>query len=359
MTLNWDLISIEELGAFANDWDRLNRESANMPFLDCQVIRYACRDFGTGTERLAVCRDGGSVVAASVVTPVRRGVWQTFQPSQVALGIWLQRHDLDLGLLIRTLRHRLPGLRAMLGVTRLDPDFYARPRNSNVLETVDYIETARVTIQSSFDEYWRARGSNLRQNLRKQRNRLARENVAIRLEQIDDPGRISGAVDEYGDLESRGWKGAEGSALHSGNEQGRFFRDAMRYHAEKGEGCAYRYFLGDRLVATDLCVRRDGVLTILKTAFDSTEKALSPSLLMKEHVFRELFSDGRTRRIEFYGRVMDWHRRFSDESRVLYHASDFRWGWLRKLRDSTKKRARPSEAGQPVAESPAKQPQDA
>ena len=357
MTLKWDLISIEDLGALASDWDRLNRESANMPFLDCEAIRYACRDFGRGTEHVAVCRDAGDVVAASVVTPVRRGVWQTFQPSQVALGIWLQRRDLDLGALIRTLRQRLPGFRAMLGVTRLDPDFYARPPNTNVLETVDYIETARVTIQSSFDEYWRARGSNLRQNLKKQRNRLARENVAVRLERIEDPDRIGGAVDEYGDLESAGWKGAEGSALHSCNEQGRFFRDAMRYHAEKGEGCVYRYFLSDRLVAADLCVHRDGVMTILKTAFDSTEKSLSPSLLMKEHVFQELFSDGKTQRIEFYGRVMDWHRRFSNEIRVLYHASGFRWGWLRKLRDSIK-RSPPSDAGRPAAGAPAKQPQE-
>jgi hypothetical protein len=135
-------------------------------------------------------------------------------------------------------------------------------------------------------------------------------------------------VDEYGVLESSGWKGSEGTALNPQNSQGRFYRELFEYLAARGEATVFRCFFGDRLVASDLCVHRNGVFIILKTAFDESEKGLSPSLLMKEQMFETLFGDGRTRRIEFYGRVMEWHRRWSEDIRTMYHVNFFRWPWL-------------------------------
>ncbi len=331
MAPKWSICGIDDLRASAQSWDDLNRSAANLPFLDFAVIEDYCRHFGDGNERGAVCELGGQLTAAAIVRPIGRGRWQTFQPAQAPLGLWLSLPEFDYATLLKALVDRLPGLCSMLGVTQQDPDIIPRPPSSGLLETLDYIETARVSVNSSFEEYWRARGSNLRQNVRKQRNRLQREGVSVRLERVRSTSDIGEAVDDYGRLESAGWKGNEGTALHPNNAQGRFYRAMFEYCAIRGEASVYSYYFDDRLVASDLCVHRGGVLTILKTAFDESFKAVSPSLLLKVEAFEQLFSDLDIKRIEFYGRAMDWHRRLTDEIRVLYHTNQFRWEWMRRL----------------------------
>ncbi len=143
-------------------------------------------------------------------------------------------------------------------------------------------------------------------------------------------------MDDFGRLESAGWKGGEGSAVHPENAQGRFYRGFFERLSASGEATVYRYFFGDRLVASDLCVHRNGTLIVLKTAFDETEKTFSPSLLMKEQVFERLFGSGEVRCIEFYGKVMEWHRRWTDEMRTMYHVNYYRWPWIAKLQSRRK-----------------------
>ncbi len=71
---------------------------------------------------------------------------------------------------------------------------------------------------------------------------------------------------------------------------------------------------------------------MLKTTYDESYKALSPSSLLREDAFRRIFAEGRVKRIEFYGRVMEWHTRWTDRKRVLYHANYYRWPFLWRLR---------------------------
>jgi hypothetical protein len=52
---------------------------------------------------------------------------------------------------------------------------------------------------------------------------------------------------------------------------------------------------------------------------------------MREEACRRLFEDGRIRRIEFYGRVMEWHTRWTDEVRTMYHLNHYRWPVLARL----------------------------
>jgi hypothetical protein len=82
----------------------------------------------------------------------------------------------------------------------------------------------------------------------------------------------------------------------------------------------------------DLCVEGGGCIVILKTAYDEAlGPQLSPALLMREEATRGLFDAGRFERIEFYGRVMEWHTRWTDEIRTMYHLNGYRWPWLGRL----------------------------
>ena len=218
----------------------------------------------------------------------------------------------------------------MLGLTQLDPLLAPAP-----IAPIDYIQTARITVTGSFDHYWSARGKNLRNNLKKQRSKLAADGIALRLETSRAAEEMAHAVADFGRLESAGWKAGAGTAVSPDNAQGRFYTRMLEAFAARGAATVYRYWFNEQLVAMDLCIRQDDCIVVLKTTYDeSVPKTFSPALLMREEAVRALFDDVHTpslARIEFYGKVMEWHTRWTEEVRTLYHVNHYRWAALRRL----------------------------
>lgn len=96
----------------------------------------------------------------------------------------------------------------------------------------------------------------------------------------------------------------------------------------------YRYWYNDKIAAMDLCIEGNGSFIILKTTYDeSISDKTSPALLMRQETFKQLFNEGELKKIEFYGRVMEWHTRWSDELRTMYHINEYRWTPLLLLHD--------------------------
>src|SRR5690606_11595950 len=82
--------------------------------------------------------------------------------------------------------------------------------------------TISVSCDGGFESYWSARPRDLRQNVRRYLKRAEQEQGAVRFVVHKRPDEIASAVERFGVLESAGWKGAKGTALHPDNEQGRF-----------------------------------------------------------------------------------------------------------------------------------------
>jgi len=334
--MSWTLAPASEFGAHRGDWAALHAAAGGSAVLAPDFVAPLLAAFAAGPELLATCRGDGRLLAMAVLAPSRRGAWASFQPAQAPVGLWLQLPGLDSGLLVRALFGALPGFPLLCALTQMDPMLMPRPSDGPALGTLDYIRTARVTLSGGFDAYWDARGKNLRSNLKKQRARLEREGVAPRLEVLRAPDVVAAAVADYGRLESSGWKAGGGTAVHADNAQGRFYRDMLEAFCGRGAGSIYRYWFGEQLVASDLCIEGPDCIVVLKTAYDeSSDRALSPTLLMREEATRQLFEEARFARIEFYGKVMEWHLRWTDEVRTLYHLNTYRWpalrGWHRRL----------------------------
>ncbi len=312
----WTLHPISDFEKYAKEWDCLNGDK--LPFLSAASVRVLLKHFGK-RQKLAVCTDHG-VIAMTIVE--RRGLsWQTWQPSQCPTTLWVQPLDADMALLALQLRAKLGGL--VLGILQLDPDMYERPAGS-----IDYIQTARITCGYSsgqtFEMYWAERGKNLRSDLPNQLRKLEREGIPGRLVISRDPD----AIDQYGEIESKGWKGA--TAVSPDNAQGKFYREWIPAIG----GFAALYYFGNRLAACDLCVESNCVLTILKTTHNEGIKGYSPAHLLRYELFRQRWPE--LHRIEFYGRV-SWHTKWTDEIRTMYHANVERadimlikaaWHWI-------------------------------
>lgn len=330
--MTWTLLPATDLRTHATEWDSLQRATTNTPFLESAFLLPLLEVFGQGDERLALRRDpGGQLMAAALMRPLGQGRWETFQPSQLPLGPWVCGSTLQLSEMAAELMRSVPGIGLAVGLTQLDPILFPRPIDDDTLRTLDYVSTSWVDITGEFEAYWEARGKNLRQNARKQRNKLEAEALATTLECITSPDHVAAALADYGKLETTGWKAGTGTAIHPDNEQGRFYRQMLQNFCAQGRGRIYRYRFGEQVVAMDLCIDNGPMVVILKTAYDEAHSKLSPSTLMRQEQFRAWWQEGRYKRIEFYGKTLEWHTRWTDQHRLLYHVTRYRHAWLASL----------------------------
>lgn len=331
MSIKWSIQNAGRFGEFADAWDGLNGRYGRVPFLDSLFIQPLLEVFAKGDEQLALGYRNEELVAAAIVTRAGFGRWVTFQPSQMPLGPLLILPELELEKVSAGLLRALPGTNLALGLTQLDPLLAKRPAATPNFASLDYIQTAWVDIAGGFDDYWALRGKNLRQNMRKQRNKLATDGVEVALDVLRSADSVEEAIRQYGVLETGSWKSEEGTAVSLDNEQGRFYKAMLESFCRAGRGVIYRYRFGDHIVAMDLCIESGDLMVILKTSYDSSNKNLSPAFLMREEQFQQLFSETKIRRVEFYGKLMEWHTRWTEQGRTLYHANIYRHGLIPKL----------------------------
>ena len=170
VNMRWEIHSAKEFARFSRVWDEINQATSGLPALDSIFVALLLKEFGTGRELLAIGYRGDTAQAITVLRRKNIGLWETFQPAQAPLGAWIHRLPYTFASLVPGLLGALPGFAVALGITQQDPELVRRPDKSETGETLDYIETARVTISGSFDEYWAKRGKNLRNNTKKQLN---------------------------------------------------------------------------------------------------------------------------------------------------------------------------------------------
>lgn len=333
--LNWRKLPANALltdTSLQAEWDRLGAQRLDLPFMCAKAISAALEVFGSGQEQLLVGRADADIQAMLVLVSDGRFRWRTFQPSQLPLGAWVADAVHNLPDLCRSLMRGPIDLCLVLSITQVDP--LQAPRLPDAADTrhSDYIDTAWVDIAGSFEAYWSARGKNLRQNMRKQRNKLAAEGTTTMLRILRGIDDMAPALARYGALESAGWKANQGTAIHADNDQGRFYKRLFESAASCGEAVVFEYLFNDKTAAINLCLLRDGVLVVLKTTYDeSIPKALSPAFLLREEELQHIFAGQEIRRIEYYGKVMDWHTKLTDNKRGLYHLTAYRWPLLKRL----------------------------
>lgn len=315
----------------ADEWDRLNAKRGDLPFLRAHAVVLALDVFGNGSERLLVARKNATVEALFMVVPTGALRWQTFQPSQLPLGAWVSESTLSPTDLVRSAMRGPLGFCLVFSVTQIDPYLVLRGEETADSHYGDYIDTGWIDIAGSFDEYWSTRGKNLRQNMRKQRTKLASEGITLTMRSLYNPDQMAPAVERYGTLESSGWKAKEGTAIHGKNSQGVFYRTLLENSALCDEAVIFELLFGDRVVAINLCLKSKKTLVVLKTTYDESIKSCSPAFLLRQMELEKFFQEKYIERLEYYGRMMDWHTKLTECKRTLYHLTVYRFQILKRI----------------------------
>ena len=103
----------------------------------------------------------------------------------------------------------------------------------------------------------------------------------------------------------------------------------------KGEGTLHRRKSDGRWVAQisvhDLSGRRTRKAYYGRTRAEAAAK-LADGL--------KLHHDGQVKHLEYFGRFMEWHSKWTDKKRTLYHLTLYRWPFLKKLAEARHRRAK-------------------
>jgi len=321
VTTRWQVVALEDYpGDLWRDWQQLAvRHHATNPMLDAEFARLLVQYFGDGLHVL-IGTHGVDHVMLALVESASHGRWQGFRPSQAQAALIVCSADCQV--LPDAIVAAFPSLCLRLDLYALDPREHGPLlRDFNCVQRLSSVRNICVEVSGDFDSYWQQRPRNLRKNTRRYRSRLGDEVGEIRLKVVSDRASVISATDRYGIMESRGWKGRIGTALHPGNLQGQFYRDFMASMAEQGRAFVFELYAGDRLLASRLCVTGSNILVILKTTFDEELKRYAVGRQLLYELLNHLFETRQVSVVDFYTDAsrdqMDW----ATADRFMQHAS--------------------------------------
>jgi hypothetical protein len=314
---------------YGDQWDDLNRSVTNHILLDSKFVSPAVRHFSTPDDLL--CIDNDPAAPAMVLLERTRPLfWQTFQPPQAPLGLAVFKRKESIAEQIQSLIRSLPGNALNLSVLQQDPNYssFASVAPSSKVQIIDYIDTARLNLVGTFDDYWAGRNKEIVRNIGKRYRALEREGLECRLIVQRDADSVADCIRSYGEIESRGWKAEFGTAIAPDNLQGIFYRQVMEEFCRQGEAVIYQLKFGDQTVACNLCLLRGPMMVALKITYDEEFKRFLPGFLSQYEIIRSLYGERKTEVVEYYGRVRDYHRKWTDDIRTMYHINFYRFALL-------------------------------
>ena len=316
----------EAFERYQEQWDCLNEAIDNHVLLDSKFWGTLVQSFADEKTLIGIS-ESSECPGMALVENVGFGMWRTFQPPQAPIGPILLGNPENIEGQLQAILRSLPGYALVLGVTQQDPNFghmNSVGTHMNV-EMKSYVKTARIKVQGAFDQYWSARGNDLKVNIRKRLRRLEREGIRVTLDVYQSQTDIKQCIRQYGELEESGWKGRGGTAVTADNVQGAFYRNMLEKACQRHEGLIYGLRFNDKTVSQKICLRRNGMVVFLKMAYDENYRNFSPGYLLQYKILQELFEDSEIHQVETYGRVNEgWTNKWTDDFRTMYHLNYFR-----------------------------------
>lgn len=315
--MTWQLSPAHaDFPGFAAQWDELNQHLFDShPLLDSTFVQPLIELYGPSSLLLAREYVDGRLRSAALVRPLGVGVWRLFAMGPIQMTPSLMAPDADWNGLMRA----LPGLVVLLNVMMQDPDVSHLQPTPPICRAVEHAHTTRIKLSGDFDSYWNQRPRSLRQNANRYRRRLEQSEHVIEWRTHTQPQAIAAAVDRYGELESRGWKGGEGTALHPDNLQGQFFRRVLTGFAEREMAYGWELYIDGQLAAARLAIASPQMMVMLKTTYDEALANLAPGVVLLHEVVQQAFAAKRHQAIEFYTNASKEQMAWSTDSRWIRH----------------------------------------
>ena len=287
------------LGTYKETWDKLNAELyASNPYFDSNFIEPMLTYFTTGEERLCIHRQGDDIDGLVIVSPSGLAKWSIFMPCQAQITPLLLRYPENL----QDLFFSLPGFSLALDIPCQDPLNSPLPSVLRDLlwNPMPHAHTMNVSLDGNFNKYLSTRSKGFRKNITRRFKKVQDAGLAIRIGRVTKSEEMKAAITRFGNMETMGWKGTTGTAIHSDNVQGHFYTDVMRNFAKRGKASIYELYFNEILVAMEICIASSNMLVLLKTTHNENQSSFSPGRMLLYMLLEDQFAKKHVKKIEFY-----------------------------------------------------------
>jgi CelD/BcsL family acetyltransferase involved in cellulose biosynthesis len=308
--------SIHALRAIACAWDALWRRSqATLPTARAALV---CRWLGQFAAdrpwQTVLVWDGSDLVAALPLVEKRRagGVLAT---ADTTINYWapcgelLLEPEADEAVLDRLVEGLAASPWPMLWFDLVPIDTprwqalaAALGRLGYAVQFTPRYEIGTVDLSESYDAYLSGRSNKLRRNLRRNRRRLkAQGEVAFRLVEQLPPSEVEPVLRRLLEVESRGWKGAAGTAVLESPGMFAFYAQVARQLAAWDQLLLAWLEIDRRPIAFEMGWSAKGVYHTFKLGYDEDFGGFGPGHLLRAELFGRLSEEGRQRAVDFQG----------------------------------------------------------
>ncbi len=335
--MNWTLYPANRLQAeHEGVWQAVNEFCcASHPLLDKKFVVPLVEVFGHDREQLAILHDGGRAIGAALLERKKAGTWELFLPEQAPIGPLILNAD-NVEERLSNLSSTLPGQVLLLSLPKQDPAYFALD-GLDCSEQLKYGTTIKIDVRGTFADYWKARHKNIRRNVKRLYAKLEQLHITPTLLQRDAKHDMAEAVVEHGMLETSGWKHRTGTAVSADNRQGAFYVDVLENFAAHNGARVYQLVIGEKVVASQLGIVQNGMLVLLKTAYDESLSAFAPGRILDHMMIRHIFEQGDIRTIEYYTSASKEDCKWCTDQREIYHVNYFQSHMVRRLASTSRK----------------------
>lgn len=309
----------------AVEWTRLAEAHGQSPFCEPYWITIWRRHFGSAHSHAALSfASGAHGWSFAAPLELHNGVarlWRfPFNPHTPFMEFAAERHDIDaLSGLIEILRRDGDALE--LGMIPTDGwlcrglSALAQDRGMPLILRPQ-VGRAVLTLQRDWSATRDALSRELTSGTERKERNLAKQG-RISYERVTTPERLAVILEECFQVELAAWKGAIGTAMASKESTRGFYTELAQAAAERDQLGVYTLRLDDRLIAFEYCLRRRGVVTLLKLSYLAEFSKQSPGNVLRLMLLRDELERGA---VEYdFGIASEWKTRWTQRVDGLSH----------------------------------------
>jgi CelD/BcsL family acetyltransferase involved in cellulose biosynthesis len=317
---------------YVEEWDRLNADTTGAhPLLDGRFVAPLVRHFADARDLLVFRHQGAGLGAMLLLTPRGYGRWQTFSPSQAPVAPVLFSDPSVMDDMLAS----APGPAFMLDVLFQDPKIspLLNQDDPRSFELMSAAKTMSIDLAQDFSVYWDTRSDNLRRNIRRRLKFLSRDGLRAELRIARDRKNLPEAIARYGVLESKGWKGRIGTAVHPSNAQGRFYEEVLLNFSDEAHASVFELHIGETLAAAQLMIGTTKMLVTLKSTYNESLAEYAPGRLLDYMTLEHLCPRPFACELEYYTNASSDQLSWSTGNRTINHITIYRPKWLHRVMD--------------------------
>ena len=306
------------IAPIAGAWDDLADRVGASPFTRPGWMAPWWTAFGRGSLEILTTWRGPTLTG---VLPLHRnkGVLRSVSNVHTPEFVFLAESPDELHALANEFVERTANRSSLILVESKDPglDAVRASTASHRKRTVERVlqRSPYIVLEGDWRGFRPPAGRKLLADLRRRRRRLA-EHGEVTVTVEDGSGDVEAALIELFKIESKGWKGEQGTAIASSPDTRRFYSEVAHWAAERGWLRLASLRVEHVAIACGLYFQHGSSIYRIKGGYDPGWSAYAPSKVLICSMVERAFADG-VARFDFLGADEPYKREWTDATREL------------------------------------------